>query len=378
MKILVPLHVFVSWNGGVDLIRVIVTALRAATAEQKVELAFALPRANFAPGTSLYALRQMARELCAGQPIFECDDNASGVSFAAIESKADIVFPSFLPIRTSLVKKVGYVYDFQHRDLPQNFTPKERAERDQAFADVARRSDAMFVTSRSVAAAVHRVLGVAHERILVMPFTPYVKSEWFDTDIAAAQNKYRSGERYAVICNHFWMHKDHATALRALKQVVEDPRHADLQLVMTGDTSDFRDESYFGRLTTLIATLGITDRCRIVGLIPKADQIALLRGAEMLLQPTLYEGGPGGGASYEATGLGIPAILSDIAVNREVVGDTVRFFKTGDADDLAAQMLAVLDAPRTRSDEATLVQHAQQNLRHTGDTLIACLNRIAG
>jgi len=158
--------------------------------------------------------------------------------------------------------------------------------------------------------------------------------------------------------------------------VIADPRHADLNLVMTGDTSDYRDPQHLQRLKDLMAELRISDRCRIVGMIPKLDQIALLRGAEMLLQPTHYEGGPGGGSSYEAAGLAIPAILSDIAVNLEARGDTVRFFKLGDADDLARQMRAVLDAPRVRIDADTAMQRSQQRLRQMGDTLLDFAQRI--
>ena len=72
-------------------------------------------------------------------------------------------------------------------------------------------------------------------------------------------------------------------------------------------------------------------RIRILGLIPKYDQIQIMRGAVAVIQPTLFEGGPGGGAVYDAVSIGTPVILSDIPVNREVEAGRglIQFFRPG-------------------------------------------------
>ena len=377
MIVLIPLHGFVTWNGGVDLIRLIVTGLRTVAAARSVTLVFAMP----APATNISAaergLRSMMGEVVSGLRVFECEDSARGINRAAVEAGANIVFPSMLPIRTNHVKKVGYLYDFQHRDIPEFFSDDERARRDEHFVDMVERSDAMFVTSRSVAGHTQRMLGVPEQRILVMPFTAYANADWFALDNAAARQKYAVDARYLMICNHFWMHKDHATALRAFAQLVAMPKHADLQLVMTGETSDFRDPKHFASILALIETLGIADRCRIVGLIPKHDQIALLRGAALLLQPTRYEGGPGGGSLYEALGLGLPAVVSDIDVNLEAASDGVTYFRFGDVDDLLHQLQVVLDTPRSAADSTELLDRAQQRLEHMGHTILDFLQAMA-
>ena len=62
MKILIPLHNFITWNGGVDLIRLTVTALRSIADEQPLQLVFAMPEAW--PGETREAtqLRTMTHE----------------------------------------------------------------------------------------------------------------------------------------------------------------------------------------------------------------------------------------------------------------------------------------------------------------------------
>lgn len=373
MKVLIPWHGFITWAGGVDLMRVIVSSVRAVAAENGVDLVFALPPVPAAATAAALALRTMAREVIGADAVVDTGDDARAINRAAVESNAQIVFPTMLPIRTSHVKKVGYFYDFQHRDLPEHFTEAERERRDWDFVDMAERSNAVFCTSQSVAAKAKQYVGIDPERMLVMPYTPWLQPHWLGLDVAAAQSTYDTGSRYVLVCNHFWIHKDHATAIRAFAAVAADPHHADLRLVMTGDTSDFRDPAHFSRLQALIDELGLRARVRILGMIPKPDQIALLRGAALLLQPTLYEGGPGGGASYEAGGLGVPALLSDIPVNLEAAIDTVRYFRAGDAAHCAEQLRGMLSEERARPSDAELLARSTQRLRVAGEVLVARL-----
>lgn len=376
MKILIPLHNFITWNGGVDLIRLIVTALRSVADEQPLQLVFAMPEAW--PGETREAtqLRTMTHEFTQGWPVLDCGDDGRSISRLAVEVGATIVFPSMQPIRGSHVRKVGYIYDFQHRDLPGNFSAAERVQRDEQFAAIAANSDAIFTTSRFVAEAVQRHLGVSAQRVLTLPFTPYAQPSWFATASADAQARHATGERYVMICNHFWIHKDHATALRAFAQVAQRPEHSDLNLVMTGATSDFRDPAHFQGIVELIESLGIASRCRILGLIPKGDQIALLRAARVLIQPTRYEGGPGGGSSYEAIGLGLPAVLSDIPVNHEARADGVAYFRAGDVGDLTDTVLRVLALPRHEPAIDALLEQSQARLQHAGRSLLAGLRGL--
>ena len=92
----------------------------------------------------------------------------------------------------------------------------------------------------------------------------------------------------------------------------------------------------------LLDTLGISERVHFLGHIPKFDQIGLLKGSIALVQPTLFEGGPGGGATYDAVSLGIPVLLSDIEVNQEIMTPEVYHFHQQNAEDLTQLMQKVL------------------------------------
>jgi glycosyltransferase involved in cell wall biosynthesis len=109
-------------------------------------------------------------------------------------------------------------------------------------------------------------------------------------------------------------------------------------------------------------------------MVPKREQLSLLSGALALVQPTLCEGGPGGLASNEAAALGVPMLLSDIAVNREVDEPGVRFFRAGDAQDLAQALQERLAAgPVTAVDPLEMAQRGQQRRAACGRALLQAI-----
>ena len=93
-------------------------------------------------------------------------------------------------------------------------------------------------------------------------------------------------------------------------------------------------------LMDLVSELGVSEHIRILGHIPKLDQVALIKSAEAVIQPTLFEGGPGGGAAFDAISLGTPVIASDISVNLEMDCGEVSFFSAGNQDGLCRAMLS--------------------------------------
>ena len=111
----------------------------------------------------------------------------------------------------------------------------------------------------------------------------------------------------------------------------------------------------------------------ILGLIPKRAQIELLKGAVALVQPTLYEGGPGGGAAFDAIALDVPVLASDIPVNREIEGGDVRFFPPTDDKELAQLMSAAIGHAPVRRPPETLLAAGQAKIAAAGETLWSSL-----
>ena len=357
MRVGVLGHTFVNWSGGLDFVRTVATALQATAAPIDVHLLLPVDGPLLRARTRLRALRDRVTGKAGAAPdratidaavatfgdritVHHIDIGHRTLRLACRRLGLDALIPALKPLPFGReIPWVGYVWDFQHRHLPQLFKPRSIARRDAAFERMLRTAPSVIVNARAVADDIRRFVPHATARVFALPFSAQPDPSWFEQPPPLAQ--YGIEAPYFIVCNQFWKHKDHATAFRALAQL-PDPC---VQLVCTGSTSDFRDPAYFPSLMSQAQELGIAHRLRVLGLVPKLHQVALLRGSVALVQPTLSEGGPGGGAACDAVSLGVPALLSDIAVNREIEERGVEFFHAGDAADLARRMQAMLGAP---------------------------------
>ncbi len=110
---------------------------------------------------------------------------------------------------------------------------------------------------------------------------------------------------------------------------------SDLTLVMAGDSSFSAD--YVRSLRSSCAA----DNVVFPGYVFGSRLATLFRNAALFVLPSDVEGLPI--VILEALGYGTPVLASDIAQNREVLGDVGRTFAAGSVDDLVRQLSAALD-----------------------------------
>ncbi len=383
MVIAVPMKGFAQWGGGIGFIRLMLEGLLHDPAARVVAL---IPRPTwrqilrYQAGTWWRFFKALARGEFRWSPARPASpaavqagiedflprlavrfysDNSRGLAAALRESGAGVAIPCFAPMGAGCpVPWVGYLYDFQHHHLPEFFSDKERLTRDAAFTRMLEAAPAVICNSDEVRNDAERFRPGSAAKLVVLPFTPVPRPEWFELDPRAIARQYGLPERYFIVCNQFWIHKDHPTAIKAFAAFLSRGGDPGMALVCTGSQDDFRAVTYFDSIQQLITSLGLEGRVHLLGHIPKLDQAALLRGAVALLQPTLFEGGRGGGAVYDAVALGVPSLVSDIAVNRELAEGSCRFFTQRDPASLAALMLEVAASSLLRPTRDELVARA--------------------
>jgi glycosyltransferase involved in cell wall biosynthesis len=108
--------------------------------------------------------------------------------------------------------------------------------------------------------------------------------------------------------------------------------------VWTGHPIDARNPSYLSDLLQRIHQSGLASQVLMLGLIPRIDQIQLMRRAIAVIQPSLFEGWST--VVEDARALGRPVILSDIAVHQEQDPPGARFFPPASPAVLAEAMEA--------------------------------------
>jgi glycosyltransferase involved in cell wall biosynthesis len=211
------------------------------------------------------------------------------------------------------------------------------------------------------------------DKVFALPFAPYPDRKWLQSERVTLPYE-KISQRYFIISNQFWTHKSHITAFKALKILHRNPAYADVQIICTGNQHDKRCPEYFNNLEKEIKKMGIEKETLFLGFIPKSHQILLMKSSIAVVQPTLFEGGPGGGSVYHAVALGLPAIVSDIQINREIHEPNVLFFEAGNEFDLAQKMEKVLSKTYQKPTMNQIIKKGELRLQSLSDRLNHIIN----
>jgi glycosyltransferase involved in cell wall biosynthesis len=251
---------------------------------------------------------------------------------------------------------LGYVYDFQHRHMPELFLAYTRRRRDREFAALLDDAPVVIVNSKATANDIQTFLPGRPAKVIALPFSPIPEPGWLTDSMSHEGAERACPGGYFLISNQFWMHKGHDTAIRALRQFIDQTGAKDVRMLCTGLTTDPRSARHVDFLHSLVRAEGLESNISFLGHIPKSEQIRLLRNAIALIQPTLFEGGPGGGAVYDAVSLGVRSIVSNIPVNLEIDCPSVTFFQVSDPESLAAAMTKAFKTPYQRPNDADIIR----------------------
>lgn len=200
----------------------------------------------------------------------------------------------------------------------------------------ARRAERVIADSRSGAADVAAVFGVAPERIVVVPLG--VGPEFFPEPPPvqeAVRARLAPGrEGLILFCGTLEPRKDVPTLVRAFARV-PGGRHR-YRLVLAGG-----DGRASAEIATLVSRLGLGDAVAFEGYMDVAQLRGLYSAATLFVLPSLYEGF--GLPVLEAMACGTPVIATDSSSLPEVVGDAGLLVPPGDPEALAGAMARVLD-----------------------------------
>jgi glycosyltransferase involved in cell wall biosynthesis len=222
--------------------------------------------------------------------------------------------------------------DFQHRHLPGLFSRQEIDERETQWRFLLRRAQGIVVISASVARDALEAPEI-RDRLHVCAFPPHFSPETLTSSPDEVRRRYHLPDSYFLVCNQLWQHKNHMLVLRAL-QAVRTSGKTPPVVAFTGRLQDYREPNVLQELLAYAHAHGLNDSCRFLGLVPRSDQVALIRGAEAVIQPSRFEGL--GAIADEAAVLGVPLLCSDIPVHRERPLPGALLFGPDDVDQLAA------------------------------------------
>ena len=250
------------------------------------------------------------------------------------ELGVDFVYPPFkIPARFK-DKSAAWLCDFQHKFLPEYFSEEEVKQRDHQFGAIAKRAGSVVVSSQTAVGHFKQFYPDSKARIIALPFRVILPESLFEADCREVVRKYRLPEKFFIVCNQFWKHKNHAVVLDALERLLS--KGVDCQVVLTGRFRDDREPMFTENFLGELHRRGLAKNVSLLGLVPKEDQLQLLRAAHAVIQPSLFEGWST--IVEESHAVGTDIILSDLPVHREQAHPSAVFFDPTDSDALSRAM----------------------------------------
>lgn len=353
------------WLGGASYFRNLLTALSdlpehkvqpviLTVSQSRPELLAELPSADWRCPASLqrYNPRWIARKMLGG-----FTDSDRLLERELVSLNIDALSHSGHLGPAARVPVLAWIPDFQHLRLPQNFTAQELRQRDHHYARLCRFASRVIVSSDSVRKDLADFCSEAIPRSRVLPFVANVPDPGTLPSREALERKYSFSGRYFFLPNQFWVHKNHRVAVDALS--ILERQGIAVTVLASGNPVDDRHPEHFGRLTSHAGALGVAERFKVLGLVPYADLMALMWHSVAVINPSRFEGWST--TVEEAKSLGVPVIVSDIAVHREQQPPGGAYFPPDDAEAAAELMRREWEADRSEA-RRQLAEEARRQL----------------
>lgn len=253
----------------------------------------------------------------------------------AREHRLDFVFPMSGFREGSEVPHADWIPDLQHCHLPELFDEDDRAFRDERFR-WAGESDLIVFSSEAAREDYRRFFPGAKAELAVWRFCSNPDRRLLASDPLEVVRKYHLPERYYMVANQFWRHKDHLCVIEALRQLRE--AGIAVPVVFSGALRDYRGTGHIDAFLQTLQAAGLHDSVYLLGFLDRDEQWQLMRAALAVIQPSRFEGWST--VVEDCKAIGQRLILSDLPVHLEQSPPESAYFPVGDAGALAARMRA--------------------------------------
>lgn len=242
--------------------------------------------------------------------------------------KLNAIFPMHdYPVKSkSDAKLVSWYADLQHLYYPGFFTKRKIIERNARIKFILRNTKDLVVSSQAVKDDFHKFFSLPkglkihiYHFVSIIDYLPELSFE----EIRA---KYSLPENYYMISNQFHKHKNHIVAFKALAELKKKGINA--HIAVTGRFPSEPDSPYMQELHDIINENNLKENISFLGLIPRGDQLLLMKYTNAILQPSLFEGWST--VIEDARSLQVPVIAASLQVNIEQLEEKGTYFEPHD------------------------------------------------
>jgi glycosyltransferase involved in cell wall biosynthesis len=237
-------------------------------------------------------------------------------------------FPIKSKTRTKLV---SWYADLQHKYYPEFFSWRKVLERNARIRLMLMNTEQLVVSSQAVANDFNKFFTLNNRLKLHIFHFVSVVDNLERLDIRELKVKYSLPEKYFMISNQFHKHKNHKILFKALALL--KAKKVYVHFVITGKFPKDSGSPYLKELHNLINENHLHDQISFTGIIPRSDQLVLMKYSQAVIQPSLFEGWST--VIEDARSLQSPVIASNIPANLEQLGPEGTYFDPHDDQNLA-------------------------------------------
>ena len=245
------------------------------------------------------------------------------------ENNIDVIFPFYL--KAGKAKSIYWMPDFQFMHLPNFFTKQAIKNFNVKLQKYFKLADSIVLSSEDAKNDFKHFSPKFLNKTRVMRFVAHVPQNVYQQSVDEISSEYDIPKKFMYLPNQFWAHKNHTIVFKALS--ILKRRGVTPFLVLTGNPVDVRNPAYLAGMLELISKLGIRNQVAILGLIPHHFVYALIRHADFVINPSLFEGWST--TVEECKSLGKKMILSNLNVHQEQKPSKSTYFDPNNAEQLA-------------------------------------------
>jgi glycosyltransferase involved in cell wall biosynthesis len=264
-------------------------------------------------------------------------------------SEFDYLFPvTHLGWMFDLVKESSKIYwipDFQEHYFPEFFQQEEIIFRKQIQTHIAENAQKVVFSSFSAQEDFKKIYPQYNKKTYVLNFA-VTHPDYQEQDITSIRLKYAIPKEYFFCPNQFWMHKNQIVILKAIK-ILKEKGH-DYFVAFSGKQEDYRNPEYFNNIQKYVEENQLQENIKFLGFIDRKEQLALMKYALAVLQPSLFEGWST--VIEDAKSMNQWVIASDITVHREQIKNNVHFFNPHDELHLSEKIYSFITHQPQKTD----------------------------
>ena len=381
---LTPVDTAGRWMGGRYYLQHLVRCIAALPASSRIDLVDLYW--NAVPSTDPF---EEVRALLDAPRVIRFPDSATGRLarkarrvLRGIRDARDLFDHIDITFTLPLIEHQGipYVYwlpDFQHEHLRALYDEQHYQDIVTLYANYVASAARIVVSSEFGLRDFARFFPERAGDADVLRFCSVPDADWWALDPREVCDAAGLTQPFFVLSNQFTEHKNHLVVIEAIRILRDRGTH--VTLACTGSDYDFRGMNYFARVKEYVHAHGLEAQVFFLGLLPRAQQMAITRRAVAALQPSRFEGWST--IIEDAKAIGKYVIASEFPVHREQLeGRSATFVDPQDAEGWAEALAAVgaVRQPGPHLDEEEAARPLlQKAMRECGETFVAIARKAA-